>query len=160
MSKFRSHFAVSKYLLALANETGTYLSNLKLQKLLYYFQAWFYAYSGQKLFDSDFQAWVHGPVIPESYHNYKKFGYHPIVDETLGQDVIKNFKSKFNHKELNFLTDIESYYMSKTGYELERLSHNEEPWRIARKGIPDDQPSEETITLESMKEYYSKYISE
>lgn len=160
MPKFRSHFIVSNYFLAIANETGTYMSNLKLQKLVYFFQAWYYAYKKETLFDSQFQAWVHGPVIPELYHNYKSFGYNPIIVDRLGEDEIKYFKSKLEEEELIFLKQIEEFYMPKTGYELETLSHSDDPWIIARKGIPDDQPSEEIITLESIHDYYSKYISE
>ncbi len=160
MPIFETHFAVSKYFLALANETGSYISNLKLQKLIFYYQAWYFSYTDKKLFNDDFQAWIHGPVIPESYHNYKKHGYNPIIIDDLDKDYIIKFRAKFNEDERDFLSQVETFYMGKTGYELERLSHSESPWVDARKGIPEDEPSEEVITLKSMKSYYAKYISD
>jgi uncharacterized phage-associated protein len=55
------------------------LSNLKLQKLLYYAQGHYLATAGQPLFDDRIQAWSHGPVVPTVYHEYKKFGRDNIV---------------------------------------------------------------------------------
>lgn len=160
MAKFDSYKSVSDYLLALANETGSYVSNLKLQKLMYYFQAWYCAAYDDTLFDEDFQAWVHGPVIPALYHKYKPFGYKPIVDENLGGDVVKDFRGQFSKDEGKFMSQVEKLYMSKSGYDLEKLSHREAPWIIARNGMPKDEPSEAVISIESMKEFYSQFISE
>ena len=71
-------FDIADYFVRLANETGDYISNLKLQKLVYYAQAWYLAISDEALFEEDFEAWVHGPVIPELYQEYKSFGWRPI----------------------------------------------------------------------------------
>jgi len=158
--KFDSYKTVSNYLLAVANETGTFVSNLKLQKLMYYFQAWFYSGFDEPLFEEDFQAWVHGPVIPKLYQDYKSFGYKPIVEEGLGDKEIDTFLSSLTDEQRDFMSQVEEFYFSKTGYELERMSHNEEPWTIARKGIPEDEPSEEVITLDTMKSFYEPYINE
>ena len=54
--------------------------NLKLQKLVYYAQAWHLALRDVPLFEEDFEAWVHGPVIPALYQEYKKFGWRPILE--------------------------------------------------------------------------------
>ncbi|MFM6174756.1 MAG: Panacea domain-containing protein [Sphaerospermopsis kisseleviana] len=71
-------FEVAKYFIRLAHETGSFISNLKLQKLVYYAQAWHLALFEQPLFNEDFEAWIHGPVVPELYHYYKKFGWRNI----------------------------------------------------------------------------------
>ena len=74
---------IADHFLAVANECGSFISNLKLQKLLYYAQAWHLAIYDTRLFPERFQAWVHGPVIPEIYHRYKEFGPRPIIDESV-----------------------------------------------------------------------------
>src|SRR5260221_3271487 len=76
-----SCFDVADYFIRLANETGSFISNLKLQKLVYYAQAWHLGIKGAPLFQEDFQAWVHGPVIPELYQKYKSFAWQPIVTD-------------------------------------------------------------------------------
>jgi uncharacterized phage-associated protein len=157
MAKFQSYEDVSNYFIALSNESGSFISNLKLQKLMYYFQAWYYAAFEEKLFDKDFQAWVHGPVIPDLYHKYKHFGYKPIQKD-LGEDTVKMFRESFNDDEQNFLNDIENFYFPKEGFELERLTHREDPWLNARKGLSIDAPCVNVISLDDMKVYYSKYI--
>src|SRR5690625_1686548 len=63
------------------------ISNLKIQKLLYYAQGEHYAETGQPLFSDDFQAWAHGPVVPSVYRDLKKWQGSPIdVDEALPDD--------------------------------------------------------------------------
>lgn len=66
-------FEVAKFFIHLANETGSYISNLKLQKLVYYAQAWHLALHDTPLFEDDFEAWVHGSVVPSSIRNIKNF---------------------------------------------------------------------------------------
>jgi len=63
---------IANYFIYVANETGSYLSNLKLQKLLYYAQAWHLALYGISLFDEEFEAWIHGPVIVRNNINKHK----------------------------------------------------------------------------------------
>lgn len=65
--------SVSDYLLVENRERGENLTNLKLQKLLYYAQAWHLALRNAPLFDEDFQAWVHGPVLPSQYLRFRSF---------------------------------------------------------------------------------------
>lgn len=53
------------------DEENNLLINLKLQKLLYYIQAWSLAIRGRIFFEGEFQAWVHGPVSPTLYNRFK-----------------------------------------------------------------------------------------
>ena len=60
---------VANYFLSLCDEdAGDLISNLKLQKLVYYAQGFHLAISGEPLFDEKIMAWEHGPVIPQLYH--------------------------------------------------------------------------------------------
>lgn len=63
---------VAKYFLSLqGNDAGDAISNMKLQKLLYYAQGFALALLDKPLFDEDFEAWAHGPVLRCIYNKYK-----------------------------------------------------------------------------------------
>ena len=96
------------------------MTNKKLQKMCYYAQAWFYALKNQRLINSDFEAWRHGPVSPVLNAKFKVFGYDTIV-------ISKNFISHIDKDDEKFLNDIWETYGDKTGNALEVLSHSEEP---------------------------------
>lgn len=158
MSKDITYNHIADYFLAVSNSTGELLSNLKLQKLVYYAQAWHLAmYNGKPLFDNEFQAWVHGPVLVELYNEYKYLGYKPIVKDELDESYIAKFERDFS-EETVFLNKIIEEYLSLSAYQLERLTHMEEPWLKARIGLQPDEPSHNIIWKEWMEEYYRKYL--
>ena len=64
------------------NESGDLMSNMKLQKMLYYQQGFHLAYFGTPLFDEDIEAWMYGPVVPSVYSHYKNCGRQGIMPET------------------------------------------------------------------------------
>jgi uncharacterized phage-associated protein len=70
---------IAKWFIAWAEAEGEELSNLKLQKLLYYAQGHHLAERHQPLFTEQIQAWSHGPVVPQVYHEYKSCGSSSIV---------------------------------------------------------------------------------
>jgi uncharacterized phage-associated protein len=139
-------FEIAKYFINLANQTGSFLSNLKLQKLVYYAQAWHLALHDQPLFDEDFEAWVHGPVIPELYQAYKHFSWKPIQEDVVVADLSKSV--------LEHLREVADEYFACDAYELERMTHLESPWQIARQGLASDEPSTNIILKDWMQEYY------
>ena len=141
-----SCYDIANYFIRLANETGSYISNLKLQKLVYYAQAWHLAIHDTPLFEEDFEAWIHGPVIPTLYREYKDFGWKPII-----KDVQKPI---FSEDVRNFLEEVAEVYFACDAYELERMTHQEDPWFKARGGLSMDAPSNEVISKESMTNYY------
>jgi uncharacterized phage-associated protein len=144
-----SCFTIADYFIRLANETGSFISNLKLQKLVYYAQAWHLAIYNSPLFPEDFEAWVHGPVIPELYQKYKHFSWQPILEDVtpvLSQEV------------RDFLNDVADEYFSSDAYELEQMTHAEIPWNRARGELPADVPSNAIIQKEWMKEYHKSRV--
>lgn len=159
-SNIKSYTPVAEYFIALSNETGNLISNLKLQKLVYYAQAWHLANFGMELFKEDFQAWVHGPAIPSLYGEYKSFGWKPIIREDLNSEEFIKIKTKFTEKTLSLLDLVVNEYFGLTAFELERLTHNEDPWISSRNGLAMDQPSEKIIEKELIKSYYSKFLDE
>lgn len=146
-----SCFDIANYFIWLANETGSFISNLKLQKLVYYTQAWHLALYGTPIFQEDFQAWVHGPVIPGLYQKYKHFGWQPILEETT---------PSLPDSTLQFLQEVAEEYFACDAYELEQMTHAEAPWNQARKNLPPDAPSCAVIQKEWMKEYYGARVEE
>lgn len=147
----QSCFDIAYYLIELANQTGATVSNLKLQKLVYYAQAWYLAIHGTPLFEEDFQAWVHGPVVPALYQKYKGFGWQPIQAD--GSPVLP--------KEIvSFLDEVAQEYLDCDGYELEQMTHAEVPWNIARADLQADAPSYAVIEKVWMKEYYGARVKE
>ena len=146
-----SCFDIADYFIGLANETGSFISNLKLQKLVYYAQAWYLALYGSSLFEEDFQAWVHGPVIPALYQKYKTFGWQPILDDA---------HPKLSQECVDFLDEVAKEYFACDSYELEQMTHVEAPWNWARGDLPPDAPSNEIIQKDWMKEYYGSRVEE
>jgi len=143
-------YDIANYFIWLANDTGSFISNLKLQKLVYYAQAWHLAIKDAPLFEEDFEAWIHGPVIPALYQKYKQFGWKPILEEVQFPHLPEETRQ--------FLDDVAAEYFSCDGYYLERMTHVETPWIEARKGLPIDSPGNEIITKDSMKRYFATRV--
>lgn len=141
--------SVARYFLCKTREYGDLVTNLKLQKLVYYAQAWFLALHNEPLFADRLEAWVHGPVQPDLYRRWKQFGWNPITAELICPQFDDN-------RIVPHLDEIIDVYGDLTGHHLERLVHQEEPWRKARRGLPPDEQSHAVISHEDMKTFYRK----
>lgn len=102
---------------------------------------------GTPLFEEDFQAWVHGPVIPELYLKYSKYKWKPILE------CVEELS--FSEEVEDFLETVSDAYFGCDAYELEKMTHSEEPWIAARGDLPPDAPSNEVISRKSMEKYYA-----
>ena len=107
---------------AIDDDSGDLLTNLKLQKLLYYAQGCHLAVYGKPLFGEDIEAWDWGPVVPEVYHSFKVCGRHPI-DDTYGDDVA------IDTRNAEFLNVISEKFGRYSASMLMRLTHQEAPWQ-------------------------------
>lgn len=124
------------------------VSNLKLQKLLYYTQAWHLVFEDGPLFDDALEAWVHGPVVPKVFGDYKSFRWAPVTDPCIPPE---------NDSEIcNYIDIVLNAYGPLSATDLERLTHSELPWLEARAGLAPDEPSRNRISTETMKAYYSR----
>ena len=133
-------------------EAGDTLSHLKLQKLLYYAQAWHYTIHSSPLIGEPFEAWMHGPVVRSVYDRFRDTLPYSAID---GQSIELNVPG-FPPETEAILQDVKTIYGEHSGAYLENLTHSEDPWKIARGGLPNHVRCDKEITLESMKEYYSK----
>ncbi len=135
------------FLLVESRERGEVLTNLKLQKLLYYADGWFAVVSGRPLFAEDFEAWMNGPVLPSQYHRFKDWRWRPIEQEVvrptgLSADILAH------------LEEVVDVFGSETAVALELMTHREQPWLEARAGLPADAPSSAIISKQTMKAYF------
>jgi uncharacterized phage-associated protein len=146
---------IAEYFIGKGNEEMVVISNKKLQKLVYYSQAWFLVLKNEKLFSDKIEAWVHGPAIRILYVKYKKFGFSPIKKEA-DVNLIKSISD--NTKE--FLNDIWKVYGKKDAGYLEMLTHSELPWQDAREGLQNSESSNNEITIKSMKSFYTEKLRE
>jgi uncharacterized phage-associated protein len=138
---------VADAVICLARARQIDITNLKLQKLLYYCQAWSLVFTGQALFAERIEAWVHGPVVPSIFRRFREFRWNTI------DCVVTPPTSATLTAHLNAVLDS---YGNIPASQLERLTHSEAPWQIARKGLPPDVSSNEVITLETMKAFYAQ----
>ncbi|TRZ78475.1 DUF4065 domain-containing protein [bacterium] len=146
--------ATIKYFIAKNNNSRQKdLSNKKLQKLLYYSQAWNLVFRKKDLFLEDFEAWVHGPAIPKVYREFKRFGSATIDMKTQESD----FRA-LTDNDKKILDEVWKVYGKYDATYLEILSHNEEPWQNARSGCVAYDASDAIISKEEMKEYYGRKV--
>jgi len=145
-----SAFDVAKYFIWKSSQEKRPITNKKLQKLVYYSYAWYLASnSGKKrLFPERIEAWIHGPVIPDLYYQYKEFGFGPI-DPRLGAEegITGNKKT--------LLDEIWDEYGKLDADTLEALAHSEPPWREARKNLDKDEFGNTEMDDSLITSYYS-----
>ncbi|PPT93946.1 hypothetical protein XaraCFBP7407_16405 [Xanthomonas arboricola pv. arracaciae] len=135
---------VAKYITKSSGE----MSAMKLQKLAYYCQAWHMVWDDEELFAEDFQAWANGPVVPSLYEIHR--GMFQV-----NVDLFKNGKTKNLSKNAkNSIDKVLSFYGTKTAFWLSNLTHQEDPWKDARNGLPAGANSNAVIPKASMVEYY------
>jgi len=129
------------------------LSPKQVQKILYYAYAiYLIKYNDEynennmnKLFNDKIEAWEHGPVIREVYDYLKYYGHSGDILRFINNEGLSDTKTE------NFINKILTVYGQYSGYELEKMTHNEEPWKFAFM-----QNKNEEITDKSIFDYYSK----
>ena len=143
-----SIFDLAKYIL----EKQGRMSTWKLQKLCYYSQAWHYTWTEKRLIAEDFQAWRNGPVCPELFAAHKGLF---MIDET---ELTQGDSAKLDEDEKDSVDVVLKDYGDREPYDLRTQSHSEAPWLNARGNLPEDEPSNVVITLESMGQYYGSLL--
>jgi uncharacterized phage-associated protein len=114
---------VAEYIIYKSSIDDEPITNLKLQKLLYYSQGFHLAINNQALFDDPIYKWTHGPVVPSIYHQYKEFGSNPITP------LLEFDKSNFPEENISLIDEVYSVFGQFSGSALRNMSHDEPPWR-------------------------------
>lgn len=130
-------------------EAGSCITQLKLQKLLYYAQGWHLAFWGVPLFNSEFEAWIHGPVSREVW-NHSKPNYNSSMDNIVF-DV-----SIFDCDQIKLLDAVYSTYGIFDAWPLRDMTHQDRPWKEARKGCAPEDPCDKLIPIDSIKLYFEE----
>ncbi len=138
--------AIAAAILQECKKRGIAVSNLKLQELLYYCEAWRLALHGESFFGDPIEAWVHGPVVADIFHLYKDSRWSPIGEAKT--------EAAEDEGALNHIGEVIDAYGTLSASELERLTHSEDPWIDARQGLDPDVPSRNHINRDAMQAFY------
>jgi uncharacterized phage-associated protein len=125
------------------------LTAMKLQKLLYYAQAWALVWDEKPLFDNTIHAWANGPVVPAVYNYHRGQYFVSTADFPMANP------DTLNHEQRATIDAVLGYYGDRTAQWLIDLTHSEEPWKAARKGLAPGERGNREITHASMADYYS-----
>ncbi len=136
---------------AILERTGS-ISTFKLQKLVYYSQAWHLVWDEKPLFESPIEAWANGPVCRDLYNIHS--GDFLVAEWPLGN------AKKLSKSELETVEVIVEDYGRLSGLQLSELTHAERPWRDAREGLATGERGSVEITHAAMAEYYGSLLEE
>ncbi len=139
-------FDVAIYIL----EKQGVMSAMKLQKIVYYSQAWSLVWDDAPLFENRIEAWANGPVIRDLYDEHK--GLYQVRSKDFS-DAAQG--GELSEDQRDSIDNVLNAYRDKSAQWLSDQTHSEEPWLAAREGLSDSDRGDHEITLESMAEYYS-----
>jgi uncharacterized phage-associated protein len=142
---------VADWFIRFAHEVGDPITNLRLQKLMYYAQAWYLALNGEQLIPDTFEAWAHGPVIPSLYERFSAYRWNPISEDVPEPRLPAEVE--------DHLREVDEAFGGRLTWELERLSHTEPPWLLARGNLAPDEHSTAIISEDEMKRYYASRVA-
>ena len=139
---------IANYLIWRVNsdtESGDNISNLKLQKLVYYAQGFHLAWYGKPLFPEEIRSWSHGPVVYELYNSYRSYGSEAIPTP---EDYDP---SHLDDQTRELLEEVYNVYGQYSAWGLRNLTHEEPPWK--------DTPRNEPIPHEVMRSYFADSLT-
>lgn len=129
-------------------ENGECISNLKLQKLLYYVQGYNVAAFNEVLFDNQIEAWQYGPVVRDVYFRYKDNGSSGINLEP-GTEILR-----LTEAEEELFKDVLNEYGQYSALGLMNMTHDEMPWKSVFRSKPSG-----IIEVEKLKEFFSTQLA-
>lgn len=152
---------VARFIVNYSIEIGRPVSNLKLQKLLYYVQAEFVLWFNTPCFDEPIVHWRHGPVVESVYQKYKAYGSDNILDKELTYlsfefnlstmqftPVWKNYNENiFEFQHLARIKQVIEHYKDILPWDMVELTHQEKSWLETGRN--------EEITIDMIRQYYA-----
>lgn len=123
------------------------MTAMKLQKLVYYAQAWSLVFDNAPIFKNPIEAWANGPVVPALYEAHRG-------QFTLCRDDIPGHKTALSPSQRRTVDAVIKHYGHRTPQWLSGLTHAEPPWKEARRGLRAGQRGHVEITHAAMAEYY------
>jgi uncharacterized phage-associated protein len=122
------------------------MSTWKLQKLVYYSQAWHMTWEESPLFTEKVEAWANGPVVPDLYREHRGMF---LINSWPKGDV-----RRLTAKERESIDVVLAHYGARTAAWLRELTHREPPWLDARAGLDPGERGSRIITPDAMAAYY------
>lgn len=139
-----SALSIAQYIIDYCSNTNKIISNLKLQKVLYFVQAEFLVDTGHPCFYEDIEAWDFGPVVPEVYFKFRIYGSATIPP-------IKPVHFKISDADRIRINSIVSACSEYTASQLVEITHNQTPWRKAYK-----KGRNSIISNDSIQKYFTE----
>jgi uncharacterized phage-associated protein len=136
---------------ALLARTGS-ITTMKLQKLVFYSQAWHLAFTGDPLFAETIEAWARGPVVPELHRQHR--GRYEVSSWPAGDP------DRLDDEEAHSVGWVVAKYNGFSAEALSRMTHQEVPWIVARGLATEGEKSSEPISQDQMRAFYSRQRSE
>lgn len=127
------------------SECEELISNMKLQKLLYYMQGFHLAYFGTPLFDDRIEAWYYGPVVPSVYDHFSKYKSQGIMPE-------KDKTITLSEDEERLFDEVYKVYGEYSAIGLMNMTHSEMPWKSTATGKGN------VISREKMRKFFKDRI--
>lgn len=154
MTRIQEDATDERSTMATAHDVAAYIlrkqgemTAMKLEKLVYYSQAWSLVWDEEPLFKERIEAWVNGPVVPALYRLHRGMFR---VSEWLHGDP-----ANLTPQQIETIDAVLDYYGDKSSQWLSDLTHREAPWSAAREGLDPGDPCKREISLAAMAEYYS-----
>lgn len=140
------------------------MSHLKLQKLIYFVEGYHLAYfQGKSLISDEFEAWAHGPVSRSLYNELKQYSilyddlqYVQDNDEPSPIDTLHNILCS---SQIELIDEVIQLYIGESGMTLEGITHQQQPWIVARQGLPPYAKCSNIIDKNLMRVYFSNLLS-
>lgn len=150
MNKYTPNQIADWFLARVDREAGDSITHLKLQKLVYYAQAWALTLLGKPLFGEDFQAWAHGPVLRSLFDRFSGHGWEALDGPEQPPEIDED-----THELLEEVFRVYGEHAAKT---LERLTHSDSPWIDARGDCAPEERCTNVIPKDAMQAFYlAKY---
>jgi uncharacterized phage-associated protein len=124
-------------------ESGDVLTNLKLQKLVYYAQGFHLAMFDEPLFADSIVAWEHGPVVVDLYHKLKDYRASQVT-------ISDPLNTELTPQQIGLLKEINNVFGQFSAWKLRNMTHNESPWQNTER--------DEEISHEKLKAYFKTQL--
>lgn len=153
---------ISRYIINYSNEKDYGISNLKLQKILYFVQAYFLINTKDKTpcFTERIEAWDFGPVVPVAYHEYKQYGSGdiPVITSFIdfnNDDIWKTKRISYeddmiSDNDKQMISDVLDIFSEYSATDLVTLTHKQTPWSEVYVPYCNN-----TITTEMIRDYFN-----
>jgi prophage ps3 protein 01 len=151
---------VCRHVINYSNEKDYGISNLKLQKILYFIQAYFLISTPEQCFVEDIEAWDFGPVVPEAYHEYKQYGsgdipyihyFFKFDEDDIWDSTSVEFKDNvISDEDKELMNSVVDKFSDYSATDLVSLTHRQAPWNNAYvRGMNN------VIKIEAIKDYFN-----